>query len=259
MQILSAVETRILRITLNRPEKRNALNAAMCGEIATQIDQAQTNPNIGCILLTANGPTFSAGMDLEEARTAGAELQTTHELLFTVGLRSTKPIVIAVNGAALGGGFGLAAQGHIVLASDEATFGLTEIHRGLFPFLIYRTVEAAIGNRNTLYAALTGQIVNAEQAARWGLVHKICPLSELTNEAESLARQISFASPTAIQAGLEYVKQSRGQDATTAGRTALHLRTDVMAGSDFHEGVAAFKAKREPRWPSIPPEFYAKT
>jgi enoyl-CoA hydratase/carnithine racemase len=256
MELLTALAKRVLRLTLNRPQKRNALTAALCAEIVDQVDGAQGNPDVGAILIGANGGAFCAGMDLNEAGRGGAELDAIHERLFTMGQRSLKPIVVAVNGAALGGGLGLVAQGHVVACSDEAAFGLPEVKVGLFPFFIYRSVAAAIGSRNTLQAALTGKLFYLEEALRWGLVHKTFSALALQERVELMARELAKASPEAITRGLEYVQRARGVSDVEAGKIALELRRRVMAGADFKEGVAAFEGKREPRWPSMPPGFY---
>ncbi len=256
MEVLTLVEKRVLHLTLNRPDKRNALNAAMCAEIVNQVESAKDDPNIGSILISANGSVFCAGMDLDETGPEGPALHDLHENIFTMGIRSMKPIVVGVNGAALGGGLGLVAQGDVVMCSDKASFGLPEVRIGLFPFFIYRSVEAAIGNRSTLQAALTGHLFHPDDAVQLGLVHKICPAPELHDRVKVMAQELAKASPEAIAAGLEYVKQSRGLNLEDAGKVARKLRARVMAGKDFREGVAAFKEKREPRWPSMPPGFY---
>jgi enoyl-CoA hydratase/carnithine racemase len=256
MELLTFVKKRVLHLTLNRPDKRNALTASMCAEIVDHVEKAQEDPDIGSILICANGSVFCAGMDLDETGPDTPELNQLHEQIFTMGVRTLKPIVVGVNGAALGGGLGLVAQGDVVMSSDKAVFGLPEVRIGLFPFFIYRAVEAAIGNRSTLQAALTGHLFHPEDAVQWGLVHKICPAVELGDRVKVMARELAKASPIAIKAGLEYVKRSRGLNDVEAGKLASELRTRVMAGPDFKEGVAAFKEKREPRWPTMPPKFY---
>jgi enoyl-CoA hydratase/carnithine racemase len=161
-----------------------------------------------------------------------------------------------VNGAALGGGLGLVAQGHVVIASDLAVFGLPEIHLGLWPFVVYRPVEAALGTRRTLQLSLTGDLFQPAQALDWGLVHRICPSVELADRGKAIARELAKASPRAIASGMEYFQGSRGKSWKEAGELAAGLRAGLMSSDDFKEGIAAFKHKREPRWPSMPPEFY---
>ena len=130
---------------------------------------------MGAILLTANGKAFCAGMDLAEiAQAAHAEeIDAVHEQLFTIGARLAKPLVAGVHGAALGGGTGLVANCHIVVAGPEASFGLTEIRLGLWPFLVYRAVAGALGERRTLELSLTGRIFGPGEARDLGLAHEV--------------------------------------------------------------------------------------
>lgn len=248
---------RVLYLTLNRPEKRNALNSEMCTAIIDAIRSAQDDRHIGSILLRGTGPVFCAGMDVDEALSIPhSQLAGLHDDLFSIGFHSKKPIVVAVDGAALGGGVGLVAQGHVVLASESAVFGLTEIRIGLWPFMVYRSVEAAIGPRRTLELALTGRTFNSHDALRWGLAHQVCPPAETCDRAKGAAKELAKTSPAAVDAGLEYYHGSRGKSWEEAGNLAAKLRVKVMESQDLKEGFDAFKHKREPQWPSMPQEFY---
>lgn len=250
MSLIVEREGRVLHLRLNRSEKRNALNTEMCAAIANAVQAAQDDPRTGCILLSAAGKAFSAGMDLDEAM-HGADLESVHEELFTMGVNSLKPIVVSVNGAALGGGLGLVAQAHIAIASEEATFGLTEIRLGLWPFLIYRSVEAALGARRTLELSLTGRVFLAQDALNWGLVHRVCPATEAADRAHAIACDLAKASPAAIAAGMRYWRESRDKSWKEAGELAGLLRQKLFESGDLREGYAAFKEKREPHWPSL--------
>src|SRR5579883_324495 len=257
MHVLTAKKHRVLHITLNRPEKRNALTLEMALAINQAVYQAQEDVEVGCILISAHGPVFCSGMDLDEASEVGHEhLEAAHDELFRMGTRSLKPIVVAANGTALGGGVGLVAQGHVVLAAEGAVFGLPEIRVGLWPFLVYRSVCAALGHRRTLELSLTGQPFHAEEAFEWGLVSRVCPAAEIADRARSTARQISKASPQAVSCGMRYVRDAAGKPWEEAGKLAAVLRSELMDSADFQEGVLAFKQRREPRWPSMPVQFY---
>lgn len=258
MDLLVEEKHRVLHLTLNRQGKRNALTAEMCSGIVRIAGEAQKRSDIGCILLSAAGSVFCAGMDLDEA---AANANTTHlfeahEDVFSIGATAAKPLVICVNGAALGGGLGLVAQGHVVIASDLAVFGLPEIRIGLWPFVVYRAVEAALGERRTLELSLTGDLFQPAQALAWGLVHRICPSVELAGQGQAIARELAKASPLALASGMQYFRESRGKSWKEAGELAGGLRAGLMASEDFKEGIAAFRGKREPRWPSMPPGFY---
>jgi enoyl-CoA hydratase/carnithine racemase len=251
--ILESVrQGRVLHLTLNRPEKRNALDAALCRAIVEAVDQASRDRSIGAILLTAKGKSFCAGMDLAEIAAGADSPQITamHEQLFTMIARLEKPLVAAVNGAALGGGTGLVANCHIVVASSDATFGLTEIRLGLWPFLVFRAVSSALGERRTVELALTGRVFRSAEAREFGLVHEIA--DDAPARAQEIAQGLAEASPTAIQNGLIFTQQVRGLSWDKAGEVARLVRGEVFGSEDFAEGIQAFLEKRAPKWPSLP-------
>ncbi len=229
-------DNRVLHLALNRPEKRNALNLALCRDLVNALEKADTDPSVGAILLTGNGKAFCAGMDLAEAiQPDRSELDEVHEKLFTAGYRLRKPIVAAVHGPALAGGTGLAANAHVLIASEDAWFGLTEVKIGLWPILIYRAVEAAMGPRRTMELALTGRWFTGLDAWYYGLVHEVSknPLMR----AELIAKQVSELSPNAIGAGLQYVNRTRDKSWDEAGRIGREIRSVLMASQDFKERV----------------------
>ena len=243
-------EGRVVRLTLNRPEKRNALNGALCRELVAAIEDADRDPSVGAILLQGAGKSFCAGMDLDEMLTpAEAQLGEAHERLFTIGHRVTTPIIAAIHGAALAGGTGLAANCHIVVASEDATFGLTEIRIGLWPFVIFRAIVEAVGERRAVELGMTGRIVDAREAVSIGLAHRVT--SEVNATAAELAATIAEASPQALRTGLRFVAETRGLEWDTAGKLAQRFRRELFTTADFAEGLRAFREKRKPQWPSL--------
>jgi enoyl-CoA hydratase/carnithine racemase len=241
-------EDRVLRITLNRPEKRNALSTNLCAQIADNVEASWSDKDIGCVLIDAVGDVFCAGMDLEEALDA-AEKTVIHERLFTLAARAEKPIVAAVQGPALGGGVGLVANAHIAIAAHGCTFGLTEIRVGMWPLVIFRAVTNAIGERRATELALTGRIFNVPEALQWGLLSEVVPAMEIDDRATALATHISEQSPQAVYMGMKYLRDARGTDFETCGRLAREYRAQLFASADFREGVTAFREKRKPVWP----------
>ncbi len=241
---------RVLRLTLDRPEKRNALNMELSRAIVETVRDAARDPSVGAIVLAANGKTYCAGMDLNEVL-AGATEETNalQEQLFTLGARTAKPLIAAVRGAALGGGTGFVANCHVVIAEPEATFGLTEIRLGLWPFLVFRAVAMALGERRTVELALTGRIFGVVEAREFGLVHEIS--SDVDERAMQVAESVSAHSPTAIHNGLSFVEEVRGMGWEDAGKVARRIRDWVFTTPDFQEGVRAFQQRRQPRWPSL--------
>ena len=239
MSLLEAnTEGRVRRLTLNRPEKRNALSAELCRALAEAIEDADHDSSVGAILLTANGTVFCAGMDLGEVKPElEDEINDAHQRLFTVGAWITTPLIAAVQGPALGGGTGLVANCHMVVAAEAATFGLTEIRLGLWPFLVYRAVELAVGERRTVELALTGRVFDAAEAWELGLVH------EVTADAEARAGEVAHAiaahSSTAIRTGMAFVQEVRGKN----WQESAQVRNQVFASADFQEAIRPYRRK----------------
>jgi enoyl-CoA hydratase/carnithine racemase len=240
---------RVLRIALNRPDKHNALSSELCRELVDAINRANRDPHIGAIVLTGNGESFSAGMDLKELGNIPVDtINNVHEQLFTLNMRMNTPLIGAVNGLALGGGTGLVANCHIVIASEKAKFGLTEIKLGLWPFLVFRAMQAAIGERRAVELALTARMFEAQEARDMGLVHEIS--GDANQRALELAESLANSSPSAIRSGLNFVQEVRNKDWETAGLIARRIRDELFQSADFQEGLRAFREKRQPKWPS---------
>lgn len=244
-----SLEGRVLRLTLNRPEKRNALNAELCRALVEAMSEAQHDSGVSAILLDAKGDAFCSGMDLNEAISPDAvQKSAIHESLFTIGARISKPIVAAVRGKALAGGMGLVANAHIVVAADNASFGLTEIRIAMWPYVVFRAVASAIGERRAVELGLTGRVFGAGDALAWGLVHYVVPAPEVDLKAAEIAMTLAGYSPRTISQGLGFVLQSRELSVNEAARLALAARAETFQDADFAEGVHAFKEKRQPKW-----------
>jgi enoyl-CoA hydratase/carnithine racemase len=237
MLLESSRSGHVLNLTINRPEKRNALNAELCRVLSDAIDAADTDPEVHAILLTANGKSFCAGMDLAEIADPpdAAEIDAVQERLFTVGMRVSTPIVAGVQGAALAGGTGLVANCHIVAANEGATFGLTEVRLGLWPFLVFRACAAAMGRRRTMELSLTGRIFSADEARSFGLVHEVA--ADAQARAAEIAQQVAALSAFAIRKGMSAVHQSVGKSWQAAGELARQARKEVFHSPEFREGI----------------------
>jgi len=243
-------QDRVLHVALNRPEKRNALDLAMCIALVTAFDNADHDHSVGAIVLSGNGPSFCAGMDLKESLEADQiQLAGVHERLYSTINRIRKPIVAAVQGAALAGGTGLVANTHIVVAHPTAHFGLTEVKIGLWPVLIFRAVTQAMGERRAVELSLTARPFSADEAREYGLVTEIS--SDPLARAIEIATAITAFSPVAIGVGLDYVHKIRGKDWDHAGQVGRPTRDRLLSNEDYSEGVQAFMEKRKPRWPSL--------
>jgi enoyl-CoA hydratase/carnithine racemase len=244
-------EGRVARITLNRPEARNALDSELCAALLLALGDANTDTSVGSILLDAAGSAFCAGMDLKEPAVLDSiSLAPLHVGLFSFGRGLNKPMVSAVQGPALGGGTGLALNAHIVLAAGSARFGLTETRIGLWPFAIFPVVAAAVGRRKAAELAITGRIIDAAEAAALGMADEVVPDANLAARAMELAAQLARGSSEAVTAGLGFLRDTEGLPLEQIHRLAAERRLEAQRTADFREGVEAFRQKREPVWPS---------
>jgi enoyl-CoA hydratase/carnithine racemase len=237
-------------LALNRPEKRNALNVAVSRQLVRALDEAEADHGVGAIVLSGNGSAFCAGMDLQEIlEDDSLQLAGLHERLFTSINRIRKPIIAAVHGPAIAGGTGLVANAHIVIAAPGVPFGLTEIKVGLWPVLVFRACELAMGERRTTELSITGRTFSAEEALIYGLVTEIT--EDPFARAMEVASVVSEYSPIAMGSGLDYVHHIRVRNWDQAGKIGHQMRDRLMDHADFEEGVKAFLEKRKPSWPSL--------
>ena len=238
-------EGRVLRIWLNRPDRRNALTTELCRELVQAIDGAERDAGIGSILLAGRGDAFCAGMDLGELATDDVErVSRVQETLFTAGARSTKPLLAAVQGPALGGGTGLVANCHLVIAAENATFGMTGIRAGLWPFVFFHAVSAAIGERRALALTITGELLSAAEAQHSGLVHQVVAIDELEPRAFETAQTIAGYSANALRSGLAFVQGAQGQPWKTAAGVGRLVRNEFLKSPEFQGNLKAFLGQK---------------
>lgn len=251
-QLMISRDERVTRMTLNNPATGNVLDERNCRDLVAALRDAGRDRTVGCVLIDATGPAFCAGVDLDELLLPEAlESTAVHEELFTFGVRYHKPIVAAVQGAVYGAGVGLIANCHIVLAAQTATFGLTEIRLGHWPFVWHRALALAIGERRTLELSLTGRVFSAADAREYGLVHELTPPFELDDRATATARNLAYAGQETLRRGLDFVQKSREMSWETAGRLAAEYSERTFRSGDFIEGVRAFRERRKPDFPSL--------
>jgi enoyl-CoA hydratase/carnithine racemase len=241
---------RVLTLRLNRPDKRNALNTELCRQLVGALEDGDSDPGIGAMVLAANGPAFCAGMDLTEiGADSTEEINRVHEQLFTAGARLVKPLIGAVAGPALAGGTGLVANCHIAVGAEHATFGLTEVRIGLWPFLVFRAMTTAVGERRSMEMALSGRTFGAHEAREIALIHEVT--HDAAGRAHAIAEGIASSSPTAVSAGMCFIREVRGRSWKDAGEIARRCRDELFQSADFREGLRAFRAKERPDWPSL--------
>jgi len=241
-------------ITINRPEKLNALNRATIEELSNAFKAANSDKEVRVIILTGSGEkAFVAGADISEfahfSPEEGKNLAAVgQETLFNVVENMTKPVIAAVNGFALGGGLELAMSCHIRIASENAKMGLPEVSLGVIPgYGGTQRLPRLIGKGRASQLIFSAEMINADTAEKWGLVNKVVPISELINEATALAEKISKNSPTAIAQAILAVEAG-----FAANKDGFKKEIDCFGNSfntkDFKEGTTAFLEKRKPNF-----------
>jgi len=243
-------------LTLDRPEIHNAFDDRLITGLTAELARLDEDDAVRVVVLTGAGRSFSAGADLNwmrrtatygeaenlaDARALAKLMQTLNEL--------AKPTVARVNGAALGGGTGLVACCDIVIASDRATFGTTEVRLGLIPAVIGPYVLAAVGARHARRLMLTGERIGAAEAARLGLVHEVVAAEHLDAAVERVVAELLKGGPAAIAAAKRLVGDLAGRpvDPDLIDDTAQRIAA-LRATPEAREGVGAFLEKRAPGW-----------
>lgn len=244
---------RVGRITLNQPERRNPLSRAAVAELTDVLGKAAVDPQVRVVVLAGAGEAFCAGGDLREfAAVPEHPKQVEKDTRAAISLMTQlwemrKPVVGAVGGAAYGGGVGLAAACHLTVASARARFALTEINVGLFPLTILPIVRRVIGDRAALELALTGRVIDADEARRIGLVSRVVPHDSLREAVAQLAAQLAARSPQAVEVGLAAFRETAFMDVEAAFRHLEPIRVALLQGDDVREGARAFLEKRSAR------------
>jgi cyclohexa-1,5-dienecarbonyl-CoA hydratase len=236
-------------ITLDSPPL-NILTRALMEEIADELERAAADASVKAVAFLSHGKAFSGGADVGEHRPeeAGAMIASFTRLFHTMDALEL-PIVAAVNGAALGGGFELAMMADIILATENARFGQPEILLGFFPpVAIVRLVELA-GTARAVEMTATGRTYGAEEMKDYGVVSRIVPSGQLEEELESVLGEFRRASPLVLRMNVRTLKRLRGQSfeeaLSEAGRVFVE---ELMATEEPVEGIASFYEKRPPEW-----------
>lgn len=248
-----SAQDRIATLTVNRPDKLNALNAATIGELGAAIDELQARDDVAAVILTGAGRAFIAGADISElsgqSALQGQRLARRGQEIFRRFETSTKPTIAAVNGFALGGGCELAMSCHIRIASEAAKFGQPEVKLGLVPgYGGTQRLPRLIGRGRALQLLLTGEMIDAQEAYRIGLVNRVVPADQLIASATAMIQQMLMNAPLGIAACLDLV--DRGLEMPLDDALALEAtRFGVLIStSDTVEGTRAFLEKRTPRF-----------
>jgi enoyl-CoA hydratase len=246
--LISERDGHVLLLTLNRPAQRNALNFELRSSLRSAFDDFEDDDDLRCAVLTGTGTAFCAGGDLKEM--AGSAVQDPPlEWSLLLGSRGEvrKPVIAAVNGFALAGGFRLVQGCDLSIASEEATFGISEVKRGRgAPWAA--PLISKMPERVMMELLLTGEPLSARRAYEIGFVNRVVPAADLVPTALAMAHSIASNAPLSVQAGKQLVGLATDMGRTQALRAADLLYQKVYTSDDALEGPRAFAERREPRW-----------
>ncbi len=251
--VLYAVRDHVATITLNRPERRNALNPRAYAEVEWAFKAAHADDAVRAVIVTGADPTFCAGEDVKEmmtgeARPASSPRPAPRPTPAAMAvLDCAKPVIAAVNGPAVGWGMELALYADIRIASERASFAELFVKRGLVADVggFYR-LPALVGPSKAAELLMTGDTIDAEEAARIGLVSRVTPHGDLMDQANSLAGRIAANPPLAVRAMKEGLRRAAPGDAREIGTWAIAKIYELFQTEDHREGVKSFLEKRAP-------------
>jgi len=244
----------IATITLNRPDKRNAISYELIDDVVAALKQAaQSSAQI--VILTGAGSAFCAGMDLENlkgllGRTPEQNLEDSRTMagLFRTLYDFPKPTIAAVNGAAIAGGTGLATLCDFTLAVPEAKFGYTEVRIGFVPGIVSTYLVNNVGEKRARDLLLTGRLFGAEEAYRLGLVTEVVPSDQLMPRALQLAAQLMESSPASLQTTKRLLSSYTKDQLDRQLVSAIQENAAIRQTENFKEGISSFLEKRKPKW-----------
>ncbi len=239
----------VLIITINRPEARNALNLAVAAAISSAVDELDTRSDLHAGILTGAGGVFSAGMDLKAFLAGESPNIKVRGLCGITQAPPRKPLIAAVEGWALAGGFELILACDMVVAGQSARFGLPEVKRSLVAaaggaLFLARRIAPMVA----MEMLLTGDPIEAERAYQIGLINQLVPTGDALNAAIALARSIAANGPLAVAATKQLARRTYDWTAEEAWADQADITEPVFASHDAREGATAFAEKREPVW-----------
>ena len=242
-----------LRLTLNRPDARNALSAALMSALLEALSRAATDPLARVVVIAGAGPAFCAGHDLREMR--ADQRRETYERLFAqcselmlAIVRLPKPVIAEVHGVATAAGCQLVATCDLAVAAEDARFATPGVNIGLFCSTPMVALTRAIGRKAAMEMLLTGKLIDAETARAIGLVNRVVPREGLRDAVDGLARDIAGKAALTVKIGKEACYRQADLDLAAAYRYAAEVMTTNMLARDAGEGIDAFLAKRAPIW-----------
>jgi methylglutaconyl-CoA hydratase len=249
-----AYDSGVATITLNRPDKRNAISFDLIDDLLGALKEVEASDAI-VLIMTGAGKAFSSGMDLDNLKTLigrspEQNLQDSETMvrMFRTLYEFPKVTIAAVNGAAIAGGTGLALLCDFTLAVPEAKFGYTEVRIGFVPAIVSTFLLRQVGEKQARDLLLTGRIIGAEEAVRMGLVNEIVAPESLMTRARELAALLMENSPASLRATKKLLNDHARAELDTQIEAAVRENAAIRATADFREGVTSFLEKRKPVW-----------
>lgn len=239
----------VLVLTLNRPRARNAISLELAQELASAFEDLDARDDLSCAVIFGTGGTFCAGMDLKGFARGEIPIIPGRGFAGLVEAPPRKPLIAAVEGFALGGGFEIALAADLIIASETATFGLPEVKRGLTAAAggLLRLPQRIPYNK-AMELVLTGRMLPAPEAAELGLLADLVPEGQVFDAALVLAEQIAKNAPLATAASKQVIRESGDWTLTDQFKRQHDIVQPIRASNDAKEGAAAFAEKREPVW-----------
>lgn len=252
-EILYEVKDNIAKVTLNRPEVRNRLTNRMVEEILDALDQVKRDDEVKVLIISSAGDkAFCAGADIGEFQTRPAMehrgIYDNHARLPKAFRELGKPSISAVNGLALAGGLGLAIYPDITIASENAKFGTPEVNVGVWPMIVSATLKRVVGRKKALELMFTGEMIDAHEAERIGLVNKVVAHDKLMGVVMELANKLKAKSPLIMKLGRDAYYAMEDLAFDDAANYLRDMVVLMLTTGDAQEGVKAFLEKRSPVW-----------
>jgi enoyl-CoA hydratase/carnithine racemase len=251
--LLESCESGVLRLTLNRPQARNALSVALMSALQQTLANAAADARVRVVVIAGAGPAFCAGHDLREIREdprreAYERLFAQCSELMLAIVRLPKPVIAEVHGVATAAGCQLVASCDLAVAAEEARFATPGVNIGLFCSTPMVALTRAVGRKPAMEMLLTGDLIDAARAREIGLVNRVVPGARLREETDALARRIAGKSALTVAIGKEAFYRQAELDLAAAYRYAAEVMTKNMLARDAGEGIDAFLGKRAPVW-----------
>jgi len=235
-------------ITLNQPEKRNALSDDVVTGLLAYLRTAIADVRVRVIVLTGAGSAFCAGADLKSGGVKATDEENPFVTVMKTIWESPKPVIGRINGPAFGGGVGLAAACDLTVAADSARFSFSEVRVGVIPAMISVVVIPKLGVQNTMWLFLTGERFSAQRAVELGLIHRAVPAADLDTAVDEVIGMVRLGGPIAVREAKQLVRRIPELSMDEGFRYTSKKIGELFASEEAAEGMLAFVEKRKPKW-----------